>query len=252
MKYLVRNIPRPWLIRFSRLFSFLVAPFYRGTRYQCPVCENRFRRLLPYGNKGSENRLCPRCLSLERHRLLWLWLKERTDFFTAPYKVLHIAPEQSFIKRFKALDHLCYITADLVSPLADIRMDIQQIPGPESQYDVVICNHVLEHVDDDQKAIKEIFRVLKPGGWAVMQVPIDWNRENTYEDSAIVSPSERELHFGQYDHVRFHGRDYPDRLSSAGFIVDNEDFLNTFTPKMIDYYRLPAREMIWKSTKPLP
>jgi SAM-dependent methyltransferase len=250
MRFLVRNIPRPWLIRFSGLFRLLVMPFYRGKKHHCPICKHNFRKLLPYGNQGGENRLCPSCLSLERHRLMWLYLVQRTNFFTAPHKVLHVAPEQSFINRFRALNNLDYTTADLVSPLADVRMDIQQIPAPDNVYDVVICNHVLEHVDDDIAAMKEIFRVLKPGGWAILQVPIEWNRDYTYEDASVTSPREREHHFGQYDHVRYHGTDYPERLRSVGFEVDNEDFLSEFTPELREFYRLPQREMIWKSTKP--
>lgn len=147
------------------------------------------------------------------------------------------------------MTNLNYITADLVSPLADVRMDIQDIPYDEGSFDVVICNHVLEHVDDDIVAMREIFRVLKPGGWAILQVPVDWNRDYTYEDASIVTPKEREKHFGQYDHVRFHGTDYPNRLRSAGFIVDNEDFLQNFTPEEREYHRLPEKEMIWKASK---
>jgi SAM-dependent methyltransferase len=250
IRFLVRKVPRPWLIRFSALFGLLVMPFYRGKRYQCTVCENRFRKMLPYGNIGAENRLCPACFSLERHRLLWCYLRERTPFFTDHLKVLHVAPEQPFIKKFRAQNNLDYITADLVSPLADVKMDIQQIPDGDNTYDVVICNHVLEHVDNDILAMQEIFRVLKPGGWAIMQVPVNWDRDYTYEDSSITTPAEREKHFGQYDHVRYHGTDYPDRLRSVGFEVDNEDYLQRFTADEQNYYRLPRREMIWKATKP--
>ncbi len=251
MRFLVRNVPRPWLIRMSGLFGVIVKPFYKGSRYQCPVCENRFRKLLPYGNKGADNRLCPSCMSLERHRLLWLYLKNRTTFFTTRYNVLHVAPEQSFLKRFRAMPNLTYTTADLVSPLADVKMDIQDIPFPDNTFDVVFCNHVLEHVDDDKVAMKEIFRVIKPGGWAIMQVPIQWENNYTFEDPSITTEADREKFFGQYDHVRFHGTDYPDRLRSAGFEVDDEDFLNTFSEEEKTYYRLPQREMIWRSVKPV-
>lgn len=250
IRYFVRNIPRPWLIRFSWLFSRLVMPFYVGSNHQCPVCNMRFRKFLPYGNKGGENRLCPNCLSLERHRLLWLWLNQRTDFFSAQTKVLHVAPEQPFINRFRKMKNLDYTTADLLSPLADIKLDIQDTPFEPDTFDIVICNHVLEHVDDDIKAMREIFRILKPGGWAILQVPIDWARDFTYEDPQITAPQDREKHFGQYDHVRFHGTDYPDRLRDAGFIVDNEDFLLEFSDDERNYYRLPRKEMIWKSSKP--
>jgi len=250
IRFLVRNVPRPWLIRFSGLFSRLVLAFYRGSRYECPVCHTKLRKFLPYGNKGGANRLCPSCLSLERHRFLWLWLKQRSNLFSAPLKVLHVAPEQTFIRRFRALKNLDYTTADLFSPLADVKMDIQAMPVKDNTFDVVICNHVLEHVDDDITAMREIFRVLKPAGWAIMQVPIDWSRDFTYEDASIITAKEREKHFGQYDHVRFHGTDYPNRLRSVGFEVDDEDFLAEFTDEQREYHRLPVKEMIWKSVKP--
>ncbi|HRZ41797.1 MAG TPA: methyltransferase domain-containing protein [Bacteroidales bacterium] len=250
IRFLVRRVPRPWLIRFSRIFSVLMVPFYKGSRYQCPVCQSGFRKFLPYGNAGADNRLCPSCLSLERHRFLWLYLKNRTDFFTAPRKVLHVAPEQPFISRFRSMKNLDYTTADLVSPLADLKMDIMQIPMPDDIYDVVICNHVLEHVTDDRTAMREILRVLKPGGWAILQVPVDWTRNHTLEDPTVTSAADRERIFGQYDHLRFHGTDYPDRLKEAGFLVDMEDYLASFSPDEKDYFRLPNQEMIWKSTKP--
>ncbi len=250
IRFLVRNIPRPLLIRFSWAFGRLMTPFYKGSKYQCPVCGLKFKKLLPYGNKGASNRLCPSCLSLERHRLLWLWLQQRTDFFSAQLKVLHIAPEQPFINRFKTLPSLDYTTADLNSPLADIKMDIQHMPVKDNTYDVILCNHVLEHVEDDLLAMAEIYRVLRPGGWAIMQVPVDWSRDVTYEDASIITPGEREKHFGQYDHVRYYGTDFPDRLRNVGFEVDDEDFLQKFSEEETEYYRLPAREMIWKATKP--
>ena len=122
--------------------------------------------------------LCPKCLSLERHRLLWLYLKNRTEFFTAKLKVLHVAPEQCFFKTFRNMKNLVYLTADLESPLADMKLDIQDMPFPENEFDVIICNHVLEHVPDDRKAMHEIFRVLKKGGFAILQVPTSYGAWN--------------------------------------------------------------------------
>jgi len=249
IKFLVRKVPRPVLIKFSGLFSWIIVPFYKGHNVKCPVCEHEFRKFLPYGNKGEDNRLCPYCLTLERHRLLWLYLKEKTNFFKGNLKVLHIAPEQPFLKRFKELKNLEYYTADLVSPIADIKMDIQNMPLEDESFDVVICNHVLEHVDDDVKAMKEIYRVLKKGGWAILQVPINYNRDKTFEDKSITDPKEREKFFGQYDHVREYGKDYPERLRSVGFRVIEDDFIKKFSDDEINFYRLSKNEIIYLSIK---
>ncbi len=218
--FFTRIFPRQTLIRFSNLFSVLIRPFYLGNKVECPVCGGHFRKFLPYGyGTAADNRLCPKCLSLERHRLLWLYLKKKTDFFSAPLKVLHFAPEQPFLKRFRALKNLDYTTADLDSPIADLHLDVTKIDQPDNSYDVVICNHVLEHVDDAGKAFAEIKRILRPGGWAVLLVPINPDVD-TFEDPTVTDPKERERLFGQYDHVRQFGRDYAQVLERAGFVVD--------------------------------
>ncbi len=249
IKYIVKHIPRTTLIRFSHLFSILIYPFYVGKKHYCPICKHSFRKFLPYGNKGAANRLCPNCLSLERHRLLWLYLKNKTAFFTEKYKVLHIAPEQPFIKRFKKLPALSYITADLLSPLADVKMDIRNIPFENETFDVVICNHVLEHIDDDLKAMTEIFRVLRKNGFAIVQVPLDSKLSKTYEDFSITSPEEREKIFGQYDHLRIYGLDYPQRLEKAGFKVEINHYIETFADEEINYYRLDKNELLYIAHK---
>lgn len=249
MKFLVRNIPRPILIRFSYFFAKLIMPFYKGNQVECPICEHQFKKLLPYGNKGATNRLCPSCLSLERHRLLWLYLRDSTDFFKDKYKVLHIAPEQTFLKRFKALNNLDYTTADLVSPIADIHFDVMQIPLEDNSFDVVICNHVLEHVKNDITAMKEIFRILKPRGWAILQVPINTKFETTYEDESIITSKEREKAFGQYDHVRWHGNDYQKRLEKAGFKVETFKAANQYDNLLQNKYRLDSTEILFINRK---
>lgn len=226
--------PRQTLIRCSYLFSFLIRPFYVGNKVECPVCGKHFRKFLPYGyGDAMDNRLCPNCLSLERHRLLWLYLKEKTGFFTDNLKVLHFAPEQPFLKRFRALKNLNYTTADLDSPIADLHLDVTDIQLPDNQYDVVICNHVLEHVSDAGKAFSEIKRILKPGGWAILMVPINPDVD-TWEDPTITDPEERKRNFGQYDHVRQFGRDYAQVLANAGFIVDADRL----------YYELPENQRV--------
>ena len=251
MKFLVRNIPRVYLIKFSFAFSYFFSLFYIGKKYECPICEGHFRKFLPYGytDVNSDNRLCPRCLSLERHRLIWLYLQKKTNVFTQTTKMLHIAPEQSFFKRFKKIETLTYHTGDLESPIADFHFDIHEIPFEENTYDFVMCNHVLEHVKDEFMATSEIFRVLKPGGWAILQVPINLKFDVTYEDSSIVDSQERETHFGQYDHVRWHGKDYAKRLEKSGFKVEELDFVNEFSVNEIEKMRLPKDEILYIARK---
>jgi len=143
---------------------------------------------------------------------MWLFLKEKTNFFTADIKLLHIAPELCFIKKFKRMPNIDYTSADLESPLADVKMDVHDIPFDDSSYDVVFCNHVMEHVENDIKAMSEIYRVLKPGGWAIIQSPQDYSRQDTLEDPTITDPKERERIYWQDDHVRLYGLDYGKRL----------------------------------------
>ncbi len=223
----------------------MVKPFYAGKNVTCPGCGKSFRKFLPYGKSGADNRLCPNCLSLERHRLMWLYWSEYSDFFTSPKKVLHVAPEQPFIKRFKKAENIDYTTADLVSPIADLHFDIMSIPLPNESYDYVICNHVLEHVENDFTAMKEFYRILKKDGTAILQVPINNNLTETYEDSSITDPLEREKHFGQYDHVRWHGLDYPERLKSVGFKVEEFDIKKHLPTEMIEKYRLDPNEILY-------
>jgi len=235
---------------FSFPFSWIVPFFYKGNNVECPICKGRFRKFLPYGNKGLDNRLCPKCLSLERHRLIWLFLNQKTNFFTANLKVLHVAPEQPFLKRFKQLKNLDYITADLVSPIADVKLDIRNIPFGENTFDVFMCNHVLEHIDDELKATKEIFRVLKPGAWAILQVPLDISNEVTFEDLSITNPKEREKIFGQYDHVRLYGRDYAKRLAMSGLQVYPDKLVDEIGNELAERYRLDKSEYIYFCKKP--
>ncbi|MEN8119063.1 MAG: class I SAM-dependent methyltransferase [Bacteroidota bacterium] len=245
IKFIVRKIPRPVLIKFSFVFGKIVSFFYIGNKVECTVCGKHFRKFLPYGNLGQDNRLCPSCLSLERHRLIWLYLKDKTNFFTDKLDVLHIAPEQPFYKRFEKLENLNYTTADLESPIAEVKMDIREMPFEDNSFDVLLCNHVLEHIDDELKATNEIKRVLKPGGWAILQVPLDTSLETTYEDLNITDPKEREKHFGQYDHVRLYGRDYAQRLEKSGLKVTADDFVKKFSDDEVGRYRFDKNEMIY-------
>lgn len=164
--------------------------------------------------------------------------------------MLHIAPELSFMDRFEALPDLEYITGDIESPLAKVKMDIHDIPFEENTFDVIFCNHVLEHVADDIKAMQEMRRVLKPGGWAILQVPFFYPlKETTYTDDSITNPKEREKHFGQDDHVRMYGKDYGHRLASSGFKVHEEQLIHEMSKEEIARYALPSQEIIYRVEK---
>lgn len=249
-KFFLNAIPRPLLIRLSYVVRPLLALFLKGKRYTDPIDGKSFRKFLPYGyGAPRENVLSPSTLSLERHRLLWLWLERETDFFSKPAKVLHFAPEQAFYNRFREMEHLEYTTTDLNSPLADVKADICALPFKDNDYDIILCNHVLEHIPNDAQAMRELYRVLKPGGMAILQIPQELDRTVTFEDNTITDRAERAKIFGQYDHVRVYGRDYFDTLRSFGFRVDEVDYTNQLDTKEVDRYRLAKGEVLpvcWK------
>ncbi|GAA4270722.1 methyltransferase domain-containing protein [Aquimarina gracilis] len=250
-KLILNTIPRPLLIRLSYLARPIISLALRGKTYTDPIDGKSFSKFLPYGYENQrDNVLSPSTLSLERHRLLWLYLKNETDFFTTKAKVLHFAPEQAFYQRFRKLKNLDYTTTDLNSPLANVKADICNLPFDKDQYDIIFCNHVLEHIPDDTKAMQELFRVLKPGGMAILQIPQDLNREKTFEDDSITDPKERAKIFGQYDHVRVYGRDYFEKLRSIGFKVDEVDYTNILTPEEVTKYCLAKGEILPVCYKP--
>lgn len=223
----------------------VLAFFLKGNTFTDPIDGKSFRTFLPYGYGNQRNNvLSPSTLSLERHRLLWLYLINETDFFTSKKKVLHFAPEQAFYKRFRNLTHLDYTTTDLNSPLADVKADICNLPFKDNEFDVILCNHVLEHIPDDTKAMQELYRVLKPNGWGIFQIPQDMNRATTFEDNSITDKKERAKIFGQYDHVRVYGRDYFDKLRTIGFKVEEVDYTSTLSEDEIIKYCLAKGEII--------
>jgi len=244
-KFFLNLIPRTLLIRLSFLVRPFVAFFLRGSKYTDPIDGNSFRKFLPYGYENvRDNVLSPTTLSLERHRLFWLYLKNETSFFTEKLKVLHFAPEQAFYVRFKKMKNLDYTTTDLNSPIADVKADICKLPFSDNTYDFIICNHVLEHIPNDKKAMEEIYRVLKPEGTAILQVPYEKEREYTFEDDSITDKKERARIFGQYDHVRVYGMDYFKRLESVGFTVLKIDYTAQLSEDEIEKYRLPKGELL--------
>jgi len=244
-KFFLNSIPRSILIKVSYWIAPIIAFLLKGNTFTDPIDNKSFRTFLPYGyGKQRSNALSPSTLSLERHRLLWLYLQNETNFFSAPKKVLHIAPEQCFLKRFKQLENLDYITADLYSPIADVKADICNLPFKNEEFDVVLCNHVLEHIEDDKKAMSELYRVLKPNGFGIFQVPQNLTRDKTYEDFTITSPKERAKHFGQYDHVRIYGKDYFNKLRTVGFKVKEINYSTKISDELVKKYCLVKNEIL--------
>lgn len=242
IKWALNHLPRTLLQRLAGWMVPLAGLFYRGRRVECPVCGSHYRKFLPYGYVTSRpNALCPHCLSLERHRLLWLWLVRETRLLDDCPRLLHIAPEVCLMRhldRLYAQHPERYVTADLESPLAKLHFDVQQIPLEDGFAEVLLCNHILEHVADDRLAMRELFRVLRPGGWGVILSPVDRTRATTFEDNSITDPDERTRIFGQYDHRRIYGRDYADRLREAGFEVLELDYAAACTAEERRRYAL--------------
>jgi SAM-dependent methyltransferase len=242
-------VPARYRPALRRLYAGFRSMLPLGSQVLCPCCEQLFDRFLPYGVNPRPNAYCPGCGSLERHRLLWLYLESKTDFFSAPLRVLHFAPEAALSNPFAAMQNLQYVSADVESPLAMRKLDITSIPLADNAVDVIICYHVLEHVPDDRKAMAELYRVLAPGGFAVLQVPLDTGRAETYEDPTVTRPEDRLRLFGQNDHVRIYGRDYKDRLESAGFRVRVDDFVKGFSSRTVRTFGLTEAEDLYVCTK---
>lgn len=251
ISFLVRNVPRKYLQRVAGVGFSILSIVYRGGAVTCPICKKSFRKFLPYGRINARpNALCPSCMSLERHRLIWLYLQNTTAFFKEKLHVLHIAPEACFISRFEKIHGQNYITADIESPLAKVKMDIHAIPFKENTFDVVLCNHVLEHVNDDILAMKEITRVLKSNGFAILQVPFfSPIPETTFEDFSITDPQAREKAFGQDDHVRKYGKDYTERIQRAGLRPFEDHYAASLSAEELVKYGIVKQEIIYKGVK---
>ena len=247
IRWALNHIPRRFIQRVASWAVPVMGLAYRGRGRECPLCGSRYRRFMPYGYVTSrEDALCPHCLSLERHCMIWLWLKESSNLFEGYPRLLHIAPEVSLMRHFKRhyRDSKNYITADLESPLADLHFDVQSIPLEDQSVDVIICNHLLEHVEDDRRAMAELYRILKPGGWGIMLVPEDRGRATTFEDDTITDPDERTRIFGQYDHRRIYGKDYDERLQKVGFRVERIAYTERLSPELRQRYAIGSDDLV--------
>ena len=231
---------------------------YKGEDVECPLCHSTFKIFAPAGLKNRPNARCHHCGSKERHRLSWLYMNQRLDVLNSdrPVRFLHFAPEKTFYQVFASLPNLDYVPADLEADRYHkkgykdvVKVDITNIPFQDNSFDFILCNHVLEHIPDDATAMSELFRVLKSGGGAILQVPLDYSRDSTYEDFSITSPEEREKAFGQKDHVRWYGKDYKDRLEKAGFKVTVDDFIHSFSKNDQFKYGLEDDELIYYCKK---
>ncbi len=223
--YVPKSMQKPALLTVNLSIGLLNKIVYFGLAYRCPVCNSRLRRFRPLIEKHYSRlsaKRCPVCKSLERHRWVWLYLNEKTNLFDGqPKKMLHIAPETRFARLFQKIRGMDYLSGDIEPGRAMETIDITDIRYPDNTFDIIYCSHVLEHVPDDKKAVSEFFRVLKPGGWALILVPI--TGEKTVEDAGLTDPEEKRKKFGHPDHVRICGLDYSDRLRHAGFEVAIEN-----------------------------
>lgn len=229
--------------RYHRQFARTLSLWYYGRNVHCPFCNGNFKYFLPFGVIPRQNSRCPKCDSLERHRLLYLYLNNKTTFLFEHLKILEVGPSYCTSKFFRSLPNIEHISIDLVSPIAMIKMDLTNLQFEDETFNCIICYHVLEHIRDDLLAMREIFRVLKPGGWTLIQVPIDINRAETFENFT-VSEKNYETIFGKSDHVRIYGLDFKQRLKSVGFCVRVDRYVDELDEETIRKYGLKNRYKI--------
>lgn len=214
--------------------------WYRGRRHHCPCCDSDLRVFLFDG----VNLYCPVCAAYARHRLLGLYLK-RKGLLDGRLKLLEIAPLRCSRYLFGGRPNIEYLSADLESPRAMVLMDITRIDLPDNQFDAIVCYHVLEHIPEDRKAAAELFRVLRPGGWAIIDVPMAAQpAEKTFEDPSIVSPEDRRKHYGTPQHLRLYGLDFADRQREAGFEVVVDNLASTLTAEEVLKYGVKRQDLI--------
>ena len=254
-------VPKKYNSEISCLYNYLKSLYFFGFKYRCIFCNGHFRKLLPMGiNKNVTNdivgggyrfALCPRCHSTDRERLTYWYLTNKTNILSPQKKtkLLHIAPENNLKKVFSNINKIEYIDGDLNPLKAENQMDITDINFEDNYFDFIICNHVLEHVKDDKKAMRELFRVLKPDGEAILQVPIFRTTIKTFEDFSIVLSEEREKYFGQKDHLRIYGKDYKEKLEGEGFKVKLYDIKDELNTKNIRKHGFNENEILYVCRK---
>jgi SAM-dependent methyltransferase len=245
-------IPPPYRAKARQIYNRATWWLYAGRRYACPCCDGRFRRFRIHKTEaGRREEMCPKCGAFGRHRVDWLFIRDQVGLprNDSKLRLLHVAPEHALEQRLAEHPNVIYLSADLESATAMERMDVTDIRHEDNSFGAIICNHVLEHVPDDRKAMRELYRVLEPGGWALLQTPMDRDHERTLEDPSVTDPAERVRLFGQHDHVRLYGRDYKDRLEEAGFSVTVEPYAKTLPDEIVTGQRLDLDEEIYLCRK---
>lgn len=225
---------------------------HRGRARFCPVCRSHLSAFMPWGSPEPRPEVyCPVCTSHERHRLIFLYFASRPELFARPrLRLLHVAPEEALAQYFRGKPNVDYLSGDLESPDAMVHFDLTCLPFAADSFDAIYCSHVLEHIPNDRTAMAELYRILRPGGWAILQVPLDIGRYETWEDWSVQSPEARERAFGQRDHVRLYGLDYADRLRSAGFDLTVDTFVRKLPPADVQRYGLVPHEDVYFCKKP--
>ncbi|MBI5154287.1 class I SAM-dependent methyltransferase [Candidatus Poribacteria bacterium] len=249
IKQLVRTTPQPplWLkLAFHRAFR---QPFVPAEAIACPCCQSRVAAFRPFGKPVRPGVLCPVCGALERHRAVTLFLREHFKDGKRPSDILHFAPEDALEGFMRKLAAKRYVSADLVSPRAMRREDITALTFGANEFDFVLCSHVLEHIADDAKAMAELFRVLRPGGEAVILVPL--RGDVTFEDPTVTTDEGRERAFGQRDHVRWFGRDIRARLEKTGFEVSEHVPAETVPSPERERLGLSLADIVYLCRKPI-
>jgi SAM-dependent methyltransferase len=244
-------VPHARRAQVKALYSRTTWRLYAGTDVRCNCCEGRFRRFRTYSSGGDHRALaCPRCASLGRHRVDWLYLTERVDVLGRPTRLLHIAPEVCLEAPLRKLSNVDYLSADFDSTLAMDRVDLRDIQYADASFDAVICNHVLQLIDDDATAMSELCRIVKPGGWGLIQSSVDDALDDTMERPEAPSGFDPSGHYEEVFQRKYGRHDYVRRLEQAGFEVTVSDFARDLQPSIVRELGLDLDETIYFCQRP--